>query len=97
MRVEVGRIEAELLLPLWIFERVFAMKIELQIEPIQIEPIVTERVAVIVWKIAQGQVYTTAEIAVICGLTWDGAYKLMCRVSRVLPIYLDNAQWKSID
>jgi hypothetical protein len=66
------------------------MKIELQIEPI-----VTERVAIIVWQIAHGKSFTTAEVAIICGMTWDGAHKLLCRVSRILPIYLDDGRWQS--
>lgn len=66
------------------------MKIELTVESIP-----TERVATTAWAFAQGESYTTAQVATLTGLTWFGAYKLLCKMSRVLPIYCDHGVWKA--
>lgn len=49
-----------------------------------------ERAALITWHLAHGERITTAEIASLTGLTWAGAWFLMRRLSRVLPIYQDD-------
>jgi hypothetical protein len=49
-----------------------------------------ERAALIAWHLAHGEGITTAEIANMTGLTWAGAWYLMERLARVLPIYRDD-------
>lgn len=55
---------------------------------------VSERVALVVWYMAHGLALSTQEVAKITGLTSDGAWYLMNRIGRVLPIYLDNNIWR---
>ena len=50
-----------------------------------------EKAALIAWHLAHGEAMTTAEVASLTGLTWAGAWFLMSRLSRVLPIYRDDA------
>jgi len=58
----------------------------------------SERVAVIVLALARGRGLTTREAAELTGLTMQGAYVLLCRLSRVLPLCQDaDAQWQLID
>ncbi len=49
-----------------------------------------EKAALIAWHLAHGEGMTTADVASITGLTWGGAWWLMTRLSRVLPIYRDD-------
>jgi len=49
-----------------------------------------EKAALIAWHLAHGEGMTTNEVAEITGLTWGGAWRLMDRLSRVLPIYRDE-------
>lgn len=46
----------------------------------------TERIAVVVWRLAAGYRPTTAEIAVSAGISRSGAWEMMSRLSRVLPV-----------
>lgn len=58
----------------------------------------SERVAVIVLALARGRGLTTRQTAELTGLTLHGAYSMLCRISRSLPIYKDDAGiWKLID
>lgn len=58
----------------------------------------TERTAVIVALLAHGHGLTTREAAVLTGLTRHGAYVMLCRISRVFPIFQDDGgQWREID
>jgi hypothetical protein len=50
-----------------------------------------ERAALVAWHLAHGEVMTTAEVASVTGLSWAGAWHLMNRLSRVLPIYRDES------
>ena len=55
----------------------------------------SERVAVIVLALARGRGLTTRQAAELTGLTLNGAYVLLCRISRVLPLCQDEAaQWQ---
>lgn len=54
----------------------------------------SERVALVVWYMAHGMALSTQEIMKITGLTNDGAWSLMNRICRVLPIYLDRNIWR---
>ena len=49
-----------------------------------------EKAALITWHLAHGEEITTTEVAHMAGLTWAGAWFLMERLSRVLPIYRDD-------
>lgn len=60
---------------------------------IQTPEIPSERVAVIVFLICKGRKFTTNEIAELCGVTKRGAYYIMSRISRVLPLTLDDGTW----
>lgn len=50
----------------------------------------TERIAIVVWHLAHGEGLKTRQVATLAKITTHGAYTLMCRVSRVLPIYQDE-------
>jgi hypothetical protein len=50
-----------------------------------------EKAALIAWHLAHGEAMTTAEVASITGLSWAGAWFLMNRLSRVLPIYRNDS------
>jgi len=50
-----------------------------------------ERAALIAWHLAHGEAMRTTDIAELAEITWDGASKLMNRLSRVLPIYRDDS------
>lgn len=54
----------------------------------------TERIALVSWALLLGKAYTTREVAELTGLTWGGAYRMLCRMSRVLPLYQhDDGRW----
>lgn len=58
---------------------------------------VTERAAFIGWRLMSGDVWTTQEVATLLGMEWTAAYKLLDRVSRILPIYQDDEKrWTRI-
>ncbi len=50
----------------------------------------TERVALVAWSLVLGTALTTREIADLTGLTWGGAYRMLYRISRALPLYQDD-------
>lgn len=55
----------------------------------------SERVALVVWHLAHGEALTTELVSQITGITLRRAYDLMCRVSRVIPIYQgDGHVWQ---
>jgi predicted DNA-binding transcriptional regulator YafY len=60
---------------------------------IQTPEITTERVAVIVYLLARGRRFRTSEVADLCGVTQRGAYAIMARISRVVPLTLDGGEW----
>lgn len=49
--------------------------------------VTTERVAIVAWKLAAGASPTTSEIAAMVGISRSGAWEMMSRLSRVLPIH----------
>ena len=51
---------------------------------------ITERAALVTWHLAHEEGISTANVADMCELTRQGAYDLMRRLSRVLPIYQDD-------
>lgn len=50
----------------------------------------SERVALVVWHLAHGEGLTTRQVATMLQMTAGGAWKVLSRVSRVLPIYQDS-------
>jgi len=60
--------------------------------------VVTERAAAVSWQLADGAKMTTREIAEHSGLKLRGTYYMMLKLSRVLPIALDEiGRWHRID
>lgn len=58
----------------------------------------TEKAAEVTYLIIQGQEMTTSDVAERFGTTWQGADKLMNKVSRRVPIYKDerDTRWKKL-
>lgn len=58
---------------------------------------VTERAAFIGWRLMAGDAWTTAEVAALLGMSWHGAYDMLNRASRILPICQDaQKRWTRI-
>lgn len=55
--------------------------------------VTTERVAIVTFLFCQGCRFRTAEIANILGLSRQGAYSQLSRMSRVLPLVLAEGEW----
>jgi predicted ArsR family transcriptional regulator len=55
--------------------------------------ITTERVALLVFTLTRGGTVTTREIAERLEITENGAWRMLSRVSRVLPVVQDKGQW----
>lgn len=56
-----------------------------------------ERAALITFQIVNGQELTTMQVATRCGVTWGGAYRMMERISRVVPVYQEGGVWRKLD
>lgn len=64
-------------------------------ERMVIEPeAVTERVAVVVMELLNGEEMTTREVAELVGINRGGAYIMLTKISRVTPIYCEKGRWK---
>ena len=50
----------------------------------------SERVALVVWWLVHGEGLTTKQVASLAQISTRGAFDLMDRISRVLPIYQDE-------
>jgi alkylated DNA nucleotide flippase Atl1 len=57
---------------------------------------VTERVAVVVMELSNGMEITTRQVAELTGLTRVGAWLLMMRLCRVLPIRYAGEHWSML-
>jgi hypothetical protein len=58
---------------------------------------VTERAAFIGWQLMKGNTWTTAEVAALMGMSWQGAFEMLNKASRILPIYQDDQKrWTKI-
>lgn len=63
-----------------------------------IEPeVTTERVGIVAWRLAQGWQATTAEIAEWAGISRNGAWYLLMKLSRVLPIEMIDGRWQCVN
>lgn len=61
------------------------------------EMVVTQRAALVGFRIAEGEEFTTSQIAEMCGLTVEGAKKMMEKASAVVPIYDDeDGVWRRV-
>ena len=57
----------------------------------KIETTTTESAMLLAFHLTQGDSMTNKEAAELTGLSPNGAYKMLCRGSRVIPIYQDEA------
>ena len=56
--------------------------------------VTTERVAIVVSRLVAGHKGTTADIAEWVGLTRFGAWDMLSRISRVLPVSIVDGCWQ---
>ncbi len=61
------------------------------------EMVTTERVAIVVWLLSNGRAMSTAEVAGITGITHGGAWRLLARLCRVLPLTLEDNVWRCME
>lgn len=61
------------------------------------EMVTTERVAIVVWQLAHGVPMHTVEVAQILGITQQGAWSLLAKLCRVLPVSLEDGTWKRME
>lgn len=59
--------------------------------------ITTERVGIVVHRLAHGESGTTMEIAGWMGVTRIGAWYAMTKLSRVIPIDLVDGRWQYVN
>ncbi len=57
----------------------------------------TERVAIVVRDLAGGQQVTPRHVAELTACDLRTAYRVLERISRVLPLYEDAGQWALLD
>ena len=54
-----------------------------------------ERVIIVVWHLAHGDAFPTAEVCRMTGLSRQGAYNMLCKISRMVPVYqADDGRWQ---
>lgn len=56
----------------------------------------TERIALAVWLLGTGGNITTAELAQKCEMSTGGAYKLLHRINRVIPLACTDGRWRIV-
>lgn len=54
----------------------------------------TERIGRATWLLAQGRAFTLRELADILEITPHGAYQMLVRLSRVVPVTDDSGVWR---
>lgn len=55
----------------------------------------TERCGIVVWHLAHGEGLTMGQVVAMTGLTPSAAYRMLNRLSRVVPIYQnDEHSWE---
>ena len=59
--------------------------------------VTTERVGIVVWLLSNGRAMTTAEVADIIGTTKQGAWTLLSKLCRVLPLTLEDNIWRRME
>jgi len=63
------------------------------VDPVEDEYIVTERIAITVYTLCLGGTVTTHDVAGSVGITPNGAWRMLCKLSRVLPLTEDAGRW----
>lgn len=53
-----------------------------------------ERAGMVIWFLARGHSFTTLEIALLTGLTRQGAWQMMTGLSIKLPLVLEHSRWR---
>lgn len=61
------------------------------------ELVTTERVGIVVWLLAHGRKMTTAEVAGLTRISHGGAWMMLAKLSRVLPLTQDGDIWSKMD
>lgn len=56
-----------------------------------------QRASYITFLLLQGNKLTTAGVATLTGLTWEGAEYMMDRISGVLPVVKEDGIWRWMD
>lgn len=57
----------------------------------------TEAAGLLTWHLAHGDAISNDEAAQMTGFSVHGAYKTLCRLSRVIPIYQDDVGlWQTL-
>jgi len=70
----------------------------MELEPTECtELITTERVGLVVHRLTLGEAATTAEIAAWVGLTRFGAWEMLDKLSRVIPLALIGGRWRCVN
>ena len=56
------------------------------------------KAAWVTWQLASGKLLTTVAVADKFGMTWTGAYSLLCNISGHIPIVQDERRrWRRFD
>jgi hypothetical protein len=50
---------------------------------------VAERAVFLAWRFWRGDEFTTSQVATMLGVSHNAAYKQLCGLSHILPIYLE--------
>lgn len=58
--------------------------------------VTTERVAIVLWKLINGECLTTAEIAGAVSLKPDSARRMMNKISRKWPVVQIDGKWELV-
>ena len=59
--------------------------------------VTTERVGIVVWLLSNGRAMTTAEVAEMVGISHQGAWTLLAKLCRVLPLTLEGTTWRRME
>lgn len=61
------------------------------------EMVVTERAGAVAWELGRGRRLTNRDVQDLTGLGRSGAWLMMGRLSRVLPVTFYNGAWCNMD
>ena len=59
--------------------------------------ITTERVGIVVHRLSRGEVVSTMEIAAWVGISRVGAWLMLDKLSRVLPLNMVDGRWQYVN
>ena len=57
----------------------------------------TERIALTTWLLSSGHSLKTSDVAQRLEISRTGAYKMLDRMSRAIPLILENGFWRVVD